>query len=205
MIDLTKQTCQSKCDPGWTSNGDPKKHCSRCESSCETCSDNGKVGDRNLCLTCGILFNFLIPSDYSCIGPNCTGSCESECPAGMYDGGNGVCMRCDPSCRTCFGSANNCKSCYLASFRPFLFDSACIEQCPSGYGSNAGVCHKCESPCKSCGTGPSVCTSCDGTNGLSLNLGPTCVASCPTGFITNLATGDCEGCGAGCINCDKVD
>jgi len=123
----------------------------------------------------------------------------------MYDGGNGVCMRCDPSCRTCFGSADNCKSCQLASKRPYLFGSSCIEECPFNYGAKSGVCHKCESPCKSCGIGPTVCQSCDGTNGLSLNLGPTCVGSCPSGYITNLATGDCEGCGAGCVNCDKED
>ena len=111
MITELKSTCQKSCDGGWTTNGNIQKQCTRCESSCETCLDTGNVGDRSVCTTCGDTYNFFIPTSYGCSGPSCTGSCQSECPTGMYDGGNGVCMKCDNSCRTCIGNANNCKSC----------------------------------------------------------------------------------------------
>lgn len=41
MISESKQTCESSCDKGWTSNGREDKVCERCESSCETCVDQG--------------------------------------------------------------------------------------------------------------------------------------------------------------------
>ena len=80
-----------------------------------------------------------------------------------------------------------------------------MQVCPENYGNNAGFCFKCESPCATCSTGPNICTSCDGTDGLSLNLGPTCVNTCPEGFRTNKVTNKCEGCGAGCNDCNPLD
>lgn len=205
MITELKSTCQKSCDGGWTTNGNIQKQCTRCESSCETCLDTGNVGDRNVCTTCGDTYNFFIPTSYECIGPSCTGSCQSECPTGMYDGGNGVCMECDNSCRTCTGNAKNCKSCEMDSELPLFYENRCVKECPPNFGSDAGVCFKCDSPCATCSTGPSICTSCDGSLGLSLSLGPTCVNKCPEGFITNDLTKKCEGCGSGCNKCDAID
>ena len=40
-----KSTCQSSCDFGFTSNGDPDLVCIKCDDSCSSCLDNGNVGD----------------------------------------------------------------------------------------------------------------------------------------------------------------
>jgi hypothetical protein len=34
-------TCKTKCDDGFTSNGDPDKVCTRCDAACATCEDFG--------------------------------------------------------------------------------------------------------------------------------------------------------------------
>ena len=44
--------CVSKCDSGFTSNVDPNKVCVKCNSTCLTCKDEGKAGDKDQCITC---------------------------------------------------------------------------------------------------------------------------------------------------------
>lgn len=72
-------------------------------------------------------------------------------------------------------------------------------------GSLAGVCFDCIFPCKECTTEPQICSECSQENGLAFLYGPTCTNTCPVGYITNEAEKKCEGCGPGCIICDKDD
>ena len=44
--------CNSKCDNGFTTNGDPNKVCVKCNSICANCKDEGKLGDKDQCLSC---------------------------------------------------------------------------------------------------------------------------------------------------------
>ena len=72
-------------------------------------------------------------------------------------------------------------------------------------GNLAGVCFNCEFPCSECSTGPQICTACSQDDGIAYLYGPTCITECPIGFQVNEVEKQCEGCGAGCLECDPKD
>ena len=73
----TDSTCKSKCDDGWSTNGNPEKQCSTCKASCKTCQDNGNVGDAGQCIECAAGFDLKFGNE-----------CFSSCPQGTFQVGN---------------------------------------------------------------------------------------------------------------------
>ena len=190
MTTEVSSVCAEECASGWTTDGDPNKVCQRCEASCKDCLDNGEVGDRRQCRECADGFNLRLGQE-----------CVQQCPFGTYQSGS-RCLECDSSCLTCEGSATFCTSCDGESS---LFDNRCLDGCPPGWGRVGSECFECAFPCSECSTAPEMCTACSQADGLAFLFGPTCVQECPDGFNTNLEDKECEGCGAGCVECDAVD
>lgn len=60
MTTETFSTCKEKCDDSWTTDGNANSICQRCDSSCDTCLDNGEEGDRSQCVTCATGYDLRI-------------------------------------------------------------------------------------------------------------------------------------------------
>lgn len=193
MTTETFSTCKEQCDGGWTTDGNANKICQRCDSSCETCLDNGVEGDKIQCVTCAAGYDLRLDR-----------RCVEQCPIGYYQDGI-RCKPCNSNCLSCEGSADSCTACDTSSDFNYLFESKCYDNCLPGMGSLAGVCFDCEFPCKECGISSTTCTECSQEKGTAFLYGPTCINECPAGFQVNMGTKRCEGCGAGCTNCDKDD
>ena len=189
----TYSTCADECHPGFTTNGNEKLHCEKCDAPCGTCADNGVEGDKYVCLTCADGYPLRMGD-----------TCVPECPPGTFQKGD-ECLPCSSSCGTCEGDANHCTSCAQDSDLRFLLNNKCLTSCPPRMGNLAGVCFDCVFPCLECSTGPDICLSCSQEKGIAFLLGPSCTNQCPVGYIVNEEEKKCEGCGPGCIDCDPED
>lgn len=99
-----KSTCTYTCELGFTSNGNPEKHCEKCDESCKTCRDNAAVGDKKLCIDCADDHRFRISQ---------TDTCLRECKLGMYQSTANSCAYCRSPCNTCEETESKCTSCKL--------------------------------------------------------------------------------------------
>ncbi len=71
------------------------------------------------------------------------------------------CSKCDPSCKTCFGSAPY--QCFECSDGYLLHENAttCEESCETGYYYSNGTCLLCHPSCYNCtGAGNQACGLC---------------------------------------------
>ena len=106
-------TCATKCDDGYTANGDIKFICSKCDPSCATCEDDGNVGDNKRCVTCNQTTHpFLLARKKEC---------HKFCGQGLYEVKPAnidknakytkACDECAKPCHDCFGNRVNCTAC----------------------------------------------------------------------------------------------
>lgn len=197
MVTEVEQTCKTKCDDGWTRNGNQQNICSRCSPRCATCEDAGFEGDNSKCTSCAPGHDYSFEDDPL--------ACMVKCPAGYYDTGDKVCRPCSSNCYSCVNDANTCTSCKFDSPLKVLQGTECVAECDADQAEVGGVCTSCESPCSTCSASPSHCTTCDGSNGLIFTYGPTCVDTCPNGTKENTELNKCEGCDTGCDSCDATD
>lgn len=197
MQDQDWSTCKTSCDDGFTTNGNAGLVCQQCDASCATCADDGLEGDAEDCLTCSPAYNLYDEANNICL---------KSCPDGQFEK-DGLCLPCDANCFTCAGGADVCTSCKAAELTSFSFlvASTCRESCPDRYGTLAGECFPCEGDCDTCSSTPTMCTSCKGVENRDYLWGPTCVSKCPDGFNQNEVTFECEGCPAGCHECEATD
>jgi proprotein convertase subtilisin/kexin type 5 len=94
-------------------------------------------------------------------------------------------------------SSNNC---ILCTTNYFLFNSTCINACPTQYYGDASfkVCMPCIRPCYSC-LNSSYCLTCSsnfGYNGSCVNS-----ASCPTSNFADITSLSCIACNSLCLTC----
>jgi len=60
-------TCLPSCDPGWTTNGNkPDLNCVKCNVMCDSCEDDGDVGDKDRCKTCSKDYPFAYTAQAMC-------------------------------------------------------------------------------------------------------------------------------------------
>lgn len=224
-----ESTCETSCRPGWTSNGDKKFICQRCNIRCEACEDLGAAGDRDRCKACSRQY----PHSY---GETCLLRCDtfpgpqhSGDPAlpsgtedvGLYQKSVDSCGACSQPCLACSQDQFNCTKCDVAAERALFQRDAdgpngrvrqgtCAQQCPTSYfmnkdaeidGDPQWVCEECQSPCAACADSADSCLSCDGSDGRSLLWERNCWRECPKGSAADLATSKCRKCGPNCNRC----
>ncbi|KAI2661407.1 Proprotein convertase subtilisin/kexin type 5 [Labeo rohita] len=157
--------------------------CEQCDSSCWTCSGNGK----EQCDSCqdGM---FLTNSQM----------CVSICPHETHPNQtSGRCEDCSAGCLTC-RDAHHCLKCKDGGSL-YLLDGKCVAECKRGY-PEAGECHSCAEGCASCEGEVNYCLKCE--EGY-VRFKHTCVHHCPSGhFIKDEV---CESCPNGCAECDQMD
>jgi hypothetical protein len=189
-------TCLTRCENGWTSNGGETTDwvCERCNPRCETCEDQGVVGDKDKCLECSLDYPFLYPDKQTCFVkcekfPEVPEPGSSAKPYGLYQVDSDTCGRCDDGCLRCAEDKFNCTKCdlenKLALFQKKLtiggretLQGSCRKRCVSGYylddkaihadGDPQWVCRECLSPCSQCENDATTCTACDGSKGRQL-------------------------------------
>lgn len=144
---------------GFTSNGDNKYHkCVQCDPSCNTCQDNGLVGDIKRCVTCSKSHPFMFTPEARCM---------DKCTVGYYQLGEETCDTCSFPCQDCSGDKFNCNKCDPKGTNPVLFSSivevsgknttraTCRTTCPNGFfidktSATSIKCSTCSSPCSNC-------------------------------------------------------
>jgi proprotein convertase subtilisin/kexin type 5 len=155
--------------------------CQACTNSCKTCS-----GATSICLTCvnGTYFQ--------------NGSCVISCGTNMFiDYVAQTCIGCTSPCNTCVNSTTTCTSCLTG----FLFNSACISECPTAMFNQSSTCKACPSTCTTC----SSLTNCSICLGTAYLYNGACVFTCPATSAVIL-NGACVGCStSGCFSCTSGD
>ncbi|KAL4479152.1 hypothetical protein ABPG72_008982 [Tetrahymena utriculariae] len=135
-----------------------------CDANCNNCNQ-----DNN---TCNICVNKKVIYD---------GSCLDTCPPGYYQNDALICQKCNPLCKTCQSSKDNCTSCPQTA--QFLYQGNCLQSCIPNtiptYDPNQSYCADCNKKCKTCQANPNNCSSCSDSS-QSLYLG-TCISICPVG------------------------
>ena len=212
------ETCKfpcSKCSNGFYSE---QGQCFKCNANCKTCTTFSTRCDS--CL-----------EGYGLINSACEKSCMDHClscdsPCSICETNyylyNGVCIRCDPACRTCNDlGPDHCLECAIGYHKENgVCKADCQENCKScdepcseceiGYFIYQQGCQKCTSSCKTCQSIPDRCTSCSPGYGLISNK---CVKGCANhcsscdfictkcedGYIS--ISGICEVCEGNCMTC----
>ncbi|XP_065224139.1 furin-like protease 2 [Planococcus citri] len=154
----------------------PNDTCSKCHTSCETCSDGSDSG----CLSCPSAT--LLESN----------KCVRECSRGFFNTKDG-CTPCMHTCEECI-SRTNCSKCRS----PLLLQSGeCRTSCANGYYNDLGSCAKCFLSCTTC-SGPrrDQCVTCP--RGWQLAAGE-CHPECPQGFF--MSDFGCQKCHHYCRTC----
>jgi len=113
----TYSTCGTACHPGYTTNGNKKRHCTACDAPCATCADDGFAGDMYKCLTCADGYPYRLEE-----------TCVPECPPGTYLKGE-QCLPCSDNCFTCSETPTKCTSCKQESVNRFLLNEKCTTEC----------------------------------------------------------------------------
>lgn len=121
----------------------------------------------------------------------------SKCPDKYYID-SGVCMPCDPKCKSCEQKVNYCIN---GCEEPFLYKNhQCLTDCGEGFAGNKGYCEPCDPACKSCiyEGNIKICLRCDRDRFL---YNKTCLSECPPGLSGNIENGSCEPCNEACSLC----
>ena len=160
------------------------------------------------CLTCKNTATYCL----SCKNSNKlhydTNSCDSNCPSGEYDAGNGLCALCDANCKTCSTAATHCDSCGIIDGIQYYkySDNLCYSVCPNGYygESDSLNCKICDSSCDGCSIIATNCIKCkDSTYFIKVGSNQ-CTSDCGTGYYGNTNTGKCTVCPIGCNTCSMA-
>eukprot|EP00347_Sterkiella_histriomuscorum_P014884 403359155 len=134
--------------------------CKACSTNCESCNKNGCQKCQN-----GFFLN------------EATRVCGKTCPAGYYaNSQSNACMKCQSNCLECVTNNYTCTKCDSTTF---MYNSACVTQCPYiGYYNNVLTrnCDPCNSACSVCINSVSDCVSCKPGSFYSNRK---CVNSCP--------------------------
>jgi hypothetical protein len=178
------------CGEGYVQLNSNNKICSRCDSSCKTCSPDSITA----CTSCQASAT-LETTSRTCI-----------CRVDQYfDKDSGNCYPCYPNCATCIaGGYSECKSC-LSTFaftvqNPTLQTGSCA--CTNGKYRNEIVtpfaCADCHFSCFNCkGPGSTNCYSCK--TGSYLQADGSCI--CKQGYFMD-SVGVCNPCHTTCKACD---
>ncbi|XP_062399560.1 proprotein convertase subtilisin/kexin type 5-like isoform X2 [Sardina pilchardus] len=183
---LLNHTCVTQCPDGYY--GDDDSHqCERCHLTCRSCSGHHSTD----CLSCR---ESLFHLGHTCV-PNCGPG---------YYGHNGTCVRCDHSCKACWGHSSHCTSCKDGYF---LLDGECVYTCPEHYypDTRHHTCQHCHATCHTCSdSGPIKCTKC--YPGFHF-MGGICSSPCLAGYYPSTLSVPqdsdvkCEACHASCTEC----
>lgn len=113
--------------------------CLKCSTKnlCDICSDNQ---------TTGITIPNACPADFTT---------TKLCPDGYFSDSTkeGVCMKCDPLCKTCQGTSSTCTSCHLNSILTTAGECACADY----HGLNGTADDSTPSQCVPCAEGVKSC------------------------------------------------
>ena len=129
-----ERRCVPYCPAGYTPDS-AGAECLPCPLGCDSCTSPAQ------CVTCSP--GWSSSSDGLCSPPQ-----SQRCQPGLYWEA-GTCLACHAQCRTCWGRAEDCTTCYPDT-KQLL--SSCSEDCPAGsYMSRPGaVCVNCPHSCQSC-------------------------------------------------------
>jgi len=194
-------TCLSSCDPGWTTNGpvpsavlsdepifDDLVPCVKCNVMCDSCEDDGNVGDKDRCKTCSKDYPFAYTAQAMCkktcdyfLDPSKADPNTGKKPlrTGLFRVNWKTCGECSPICKDCEGDKFNCTLCDVAQKKALfqkrmviggksVIQGTCHNRCPNTYfmdktDANAWRCRECNSPCSACAGKADTCLACDGT------------------------------------------
>ncbi|EAR88128.2 zinc finger lsd1 subclass family protein (macronuclear) [Tetrahymena thermophila SB210] len=186
------KTCQSTCPDGTYPNSNGNV-CSQCDTTCLTC--NG--GTSSNCLSCTFPSRYFQPL---------TSQCVTQCNTNQYAKSTSppTCQNCDPTCKTCSGTApNNCLSC-SGNFYLSTSGNICTTQCQNHEFQNSAnnKCTTCDSSCFTCsGSQPNNCLSCQSPSFFQPSS-KTCVLQCNTNQYSLISpTPVCLDCDPSCATC----
>lgn len=116
--EYANSTCLTRCDNGWTRNGNPEHICERCDERCRSCEDQGVSGDKSRCLACSTKYPFLYGPAKTCL-EECVkyeheeskGGVTTRTTKGLYMVNSQSCGVCDSACLACYGDKFNCTKC----------------------------------------------------------------------------------------------
>lgn len=179
--------CSTDCDEGYYKN-ESFNHCSKCNSSCKTCSNSES------CDSCNNGSFLLKTANY----------CVTSCPNKTFENfTSNICEGCDVSCELC--SSFGCTKCADPYFllKP-SGPSVCSIECEEGYYKNytANECRKCNGSCRTCSNSENNCNSCNNGTFL-LKTANFCVSVCPNKTFENFTSNMCEDCDASCELCSN--
>ncbi len=173
--------CVSSCSTGYVLSNDKLTCLLPCtDSHCYQCQENAL----GTCITC--------ENGYYLSNGKC--KAIEACSSGQYwNTTTNACAACNPSCKTCSGSASNCTSCYTDYTPPleldpskleYLYNGQCLQACPLGYTpdySNDKKCeeYECNSPCETCSGESDKCYTC--LDEYPYLYEDYCYANCPAG------------------------
>lgn len=213
---LYKQTCYDECPDGSMIMGfscescySPCKTCSKGLSVCDSCYEGSQVisdqcvsicqsgyyYDLGICVKCADnCLECQGQADYclSCKeGFAYSGSCVEVCPEKVSIQASSSCYPCISSCETCSFTIDNCLSCPQ---NLYLYESQCLNSCPSGYFPINGLCYTCPNNCLFCNQ--TSCLLCENSYFLYSGF---CIESCP---LSTLIFGSlCINCNPSCLTC----
>jgi len=186
--------CGPKCGTGWTTNGNKKLICQKCDATCATCEDDANVGDKKKCKTCAPATPFLFSK---------LSECTEKCADGRYQIQESRCYECDPLCASCVGNQRNCTKCEPNEPDAFLSTmknegdqyerGTCVSVCVIGYFYDRSnmldqKCGKCQSPCTACQDDQDNCLACDGTLNRWYQWKGKCFEDCPPKTAASIDT-----------------
>ncbi|CAD8121927.1 unnamed protein product [Paramecium sonneborni] len=210
--------CLVECYDGY---GSINNVCESCAANCKKCF--GTLP--NQCLECMTGFYTLNNQCYvkcpksfigirpqyvcKCIYDNCISctasqffldnQCYAICPTG-YFGYNGLCIKCDVTCGTCFGEGSN--ECSTCNSGLILYKNSCIADCLGNLYHDVvnNECKTCHIECIAC-TGPNDnnCTACPEQKLLTIT--DQCKDQCTDGSYPVLSEKRCYACHATCKTC----
>jgi len=124
------------------------------------------------------------------------GLCVSECPIGLYATSNGICEKCDKSCRTCNGPFNtDCIVCnYEMGYIKQATGACILLMCTSGtfLDLNSLTCKDCSKNCTECKS-INECTECPKGATLVKETGACYDPCAKLGFMRDPITKNCVG------------
>jgi proprotein convertase subtilisin/kexin type 5 len=135
----------------------PTQSCKACETNtnqaCSTC-----LNTADHCLTCTGVGGKSYLDDTVCVAACPDTSIPNEALSQF------TCDPCDSTkkCKTCQTVKDTCTSC-LNNY--YLFGTACIADCGTGFTPVLQVCQACQLPCKTCSGTTQACITCTGTLG----------------------------------------
>ena len=178
------------------------KTCELCTPPCKTC-----LGSLTHCMTC----DQVLPQSWFF-----QNKCYEGCPRDVSVEDEGVCMACNPTCKTCDSDyeANFCTSCYGENYLDY-FTNTCVGTCPTEVTvakidvltemGQTKTCNVCDETCRTCDPfDANICTECQADLKM-LETEKKCVTQCPFGtaevWIPLTQDTVCAECAPGCSEC----